>query len=397
MDDTQIILPTILYDDKLSTSEIVEEIKKMKQQKTIEKKYESKIKLRKDGRQYYIILNRKQLTAKSKELLYEKLWQMEYGRQNSSIANLYPEWMTWKRDYTAVSSKTLKEYSFLWKKYFENEEMFYFPMKDLKTIDFINFFRKITQSRQLTKKLFGNIKSLLNGIMAYAVEQEIIIHNPILDINCKQFPFKPVNKSNDTFTITERKQLLDYLKQKDDIYSLAIQLDFHLVLRIGELLALRWSDIEGDFIHIQNQCIKKTLMKDDLTFESRTYETVNRIKGNSNEGYRFQPITPDCKKILEHIKKLNPDGEYILMCNGSQLLTDTFNEHLRRHCCSIGIKPRSSHKIRFTVASILFSQGVELTALQQLLGHTTLSMTMHYIKQVTPLDNTIQIMSHALG
>ena len=38
MDDTQIILPTILYDDKLSTSEIVEEIKKMKQQKTIEKK-----------------------------------------------------------------------------------------------------------------------------------------------------------------------------------------------------------------------------------------------------------------------------------------------------------------------------------------------------------------------
>ena len=85
------------------------------------------------------------------------------------------------------------------------------------------------------------------------------------------------------------------------------------------------------------------------------------------------------------------------MQNGKQLLCDTFNEHLHKHCKAIGIPPRSSHKIRFTVASILYSKGVPLTSLQRLLGHTTVAMTMHYLRQVTPMEETVDIMAKALG
>lgn len=397
MDFENNILPSSLDDDTLSPSEIAEKIEKMRQLKAIIKKYEEQIKTRKDGRQYYVIINRKQITAITKESLYEKLWQMEYGRSKSSLKDLFPEWLIWKRDYTSTTNKTLKEYKYLWDALLQDDDIVSVPMKNLAVKDFTNFFRKLTKGRQLTKKRFTNLKSLLNGIYDYAIEEEIVSCNPIRDVNCKQLTFKPVNHSNEAFSIEEREKLLTYLQTVDNIYSYAIQLDFCLVLRIGELLALKWSDIENDMIHIQGQSLIDMKMNDDLSFTPKEHINVNHIKGNTDQGFRYEPLTPKALFILEKIRKLNPAGEYILMKDGKQITYDSFNRNLKNYCINAGIKPRSSHKIRFTTASMLFNDGMPLTNLQNLLGHTTPAMTMHYIRSVTPAETTTQIMASALG
>ncbi|MCL2719130.1 MAG: tyrosine-type recombinase/integrase [Lachnospiraceae bacterium] len=137
------------------------------------------------------------------------------------------------------------------------------------------------------------------------------------------------------------------------MYSLAIQFDFHVVMRIGELLALRFEDIEGDYIHIQAQRLTDFTMNDDLSFQPREYVNANHIKGHTNDGFRYQPLTPKAKEILEKVKEKNPNGKYIFMTDGHQLTADTFNDRLHRYCRKAGVKGRSSHKIRFTVASTL--------------------------------------------
>jgi site-specific recombinase XerD len=50
----------------------------------------------------------------------------------------------------------------------------------------------------------------------------------------------------------------------------------------------------------------------------------------------------------------------------------------------LGIDYRSSHKIRFSTASIMYKNGATGTELQALLGHTDLSMTNKYLKNITP-------------
>ena len=82
--------------------------------------------------------------------------------------------------------------------------------------------------------------------MNYAVEQELILHNPIGDINCKQLQFKPVNHKNDVITIEERQKILEHLENDNSLSSLAIRFDFCMVLRIAEHQALKWTDIEGE-------------------------------------------------------------------------------------------------------------------------------------------------------
>ena len=386
-----------IYDDKLTLSETLEQLEIMIKKKDLKAKYKDSIEQRKDGRQFYIYISRKQYTATTFDGLIDILYKLEYGRINFSLADLLPEYMLWRRDYTPASDKTLKEDMTNWRRFLQNEPLAQKPLKDILPKEFIQLFRKWTKDRQVTRKQFNNVKSLLNGIYYYAIENEIVEHNPIKDINIKQFPFKPVNNDDDVFTVEERKKLLAYLADKNDIYSLAIMLDFQLVTRIGELLSLRWRDIEGTNIHIQSQLLPERKMNDDLTFSKREYVNVSHIKRNTDKGFRYQPLTSEALRILDKIRELNPDGEFILMRDGKQLNTYTFNRWLKKYCEACNIPVRSSHKIRFCVASILYDSGVPLTVLQQLLGHTTTAMTLHYLRRVTPTEDTANLMNSALS
>ena len=389
-------LPSSLLDDTLTVSEISEKILNMKRKQEINRKYQDKIKTRKDGRQFYIYINRKQYTAVTYNGLIDLLYEMEYGRERSSLNDLFKEWMIWRRDCSSVCDKTLKEDLNLWKRYLQDNPITLIPLADLTPKDFIKLFRTWTKGRELTRKRFNNIKSLINGIYYYAIEEGIVAHNPVKDINSRQFTFKPVNNDDDVFTLEDRKKLLDYLKDDTSIYSLAIQLDFQLVIRIGELLALRWSDIENGNLHIQAQLLTERKMNDDLTFSKREHINVDHVKGNTDQGYRYQPLTQEALRILDKIRELNPDGEFILMSDNRQLNANTFNRWLKRYCEECNIPVRSSHKIRFCVASILYDNGVPLTVLQQLLGHTTTAMTLHYLRRVTPTKDTANLMNMAL-
>lgn len=251
-DTIKTLLSELMIDDKLTLSEVSEKVLYMKKKQEIERNYKNFIKTRSDGRAY-VYIKRKQIVAPNYRALINKLYDMEYGRLNSSLYSLFNEWIIWKRDFTSVCDKTLKEDVNNWKRYLQNEPLSQVPLKDILPKDFIQLFRKWTKDRKMTRKKFNNVKSLINGIYYYAIEDGIVEHNPIKDINSKQFYFKPVNNNDDVFTVDERKKLLSYLVDNDDMYSLAIQLDFQLVLRIGELLSLRWSDIAYGNITFQKR------------------------------------------------------------------------------------------------------------------------------------------------
>ena len=147
---------------------------------------------------------------------------------------------------------------------------------------------------------------------------------------------------------------------------------FYLTIRIGELKGLRFDDIEGSFIRVSR-------------FVNDQHEIVEHIKGYSSAGIRWLPLSPDALVLIVKIKMLAPDPDYMFLLdpeNHKFLTTSTFNKHLRRCCAALNITYRSSHKIRFSTASILHINGVTVPELQLLLGHASASMTHHYLKNV---------------
>lgn len=227
--------------------------------------------------------------------------------------------------------------------------------------------------------------------MNYAIEEEIISHNPVSDVNFKQFTYKPVESQIDNvFSHDDTQKLLWYLKPILEPYALAIQLSFYLFIRIGEIKAIRWEDIDYTkrtvYLHRQVTC-ERTL-NDDLSFSKRELKVSNQMKGNTSHGFRKQFLTDEALLILQKAAKINPDGVYVFEPNGEIMRTDSFNRHLKKYCEKAGVPYHSSHKIRFYNASTAFN-GENLTTLSYLMGHSETATTLHYLRNVNKRENDI--------
>lgn len=389
-DDQHAFLPEILQifcpDGKMTPSACAKIMNFTQKETLVAKKCDlKKIKCRPDDGRVYLIINRKAISSTSYPGLIDKLHDHFYGIQNVTLEVFFETWMVWRESETSTSEKTIKEDRFLWNALLKDAAITKVPIRELKPLDYITYFRSITKGRTLTRKRFNNLKSILNGMLYLAVEKGIIERNCLRDINYKQFTYKTEDLTTTPYTEEERLMVIRHLSANtSDIYSLAILLDFHLVLRIGELKALKWSDIHGNRIYIHQ-------------FVNYKKEIIEDIKGHTEQGKRFMPLTPAARDVLASLRKLNPDGDYILMRNGEPISTSTFNRRLKKCCGELGIEYRSSHKLRFSTASIMYKNGVEDTELQKLLGHTTLSMTRHYLKNIASDEETAAKMGAILG
>lgn len=320
---------------------------------------------------------------------YYKELYLDKSRKNILLRELYEEWMRYRRDETPAKAGTIHRNSLEWGRFYKDSVLAGMKVADIRPIDLLRFFRRLTKDREYTRKCITNIRSLLNGIFSYAVEEEIITHNPLLDVNPKQFTYKPVeNQSDNVFKKDEVEKLLPYLRNINEPYSLAIQLAFCLFIRIGELKALTWEniDLENRSIYLNKQITQEPTLNDDLSFSHKEIKVENYIKGCTSHGFRKEYLTDNALVILEKARKLNTDGEFVFMPYGRPMNTERFNIHLKRYCEAVGIPPRTSHKIRFYNASVAYN-GHNLATISKMMGHSSSSSTMHYLRDVMQDDN----------
>ena len=172
-----------------------------------------KLKVRPDDGRIYLIVNRKSITSTSYPGLIDKLYEHFYGIQSCSLEDFFEIWMKWRDEETSTSKKTIKENRFLWNALLKDRDITKIPIKELKVQDYIAYFRSITKDRQLTRKRFNDLKSILNSMLYLAVEKGIINHNCLRDINYKQFAFKAENHDIRPYTEKERLQIIAALSK----------------------------------------------------------------------------------------------------------------------------------------------------------------------------------------
>ena len=287
----------------------------------------------------YLYVNRKQIIGNSEEELFDKLYTLFYGAENYTLEDVFPEWLRFKRDNTPIDAKSLRIYIQEWNKYFVGQPIIKKKVTELESNDFVSLYRAWTAKRQLTPRLFSNLKSIVNGIYSYCIQElRTVKNNPSKNIDMRQFPTKPVRNEEDVFTISDREKLLKQLEDKTDIYSLCMRLAFYITIRFAEISHLKFKDVKGDRLYINGQYLLTTSMNDDLSFEENRYENVDHVKGYQREGYRYILLVPEAQKIIELVRKYHPprsDDDYIFrrMVDGEekQLSISTFNSKIKKN------------------------------------------------------------------
>ena len=75
------------------------------------------------------------------------------------------------------------------------------------------------------------------------------------------------------------------------------------------------------------------------------------------------------------------------------MLTDTFNERLKKYCNECCIQYHSSHKIRFYCASTAYD-GNNIATISKLMGHSQVATTIHYLRNVDKGNDSIEAFEH---
>ena len=174
----------------IDINEVEKLLSNMKKEKELEKLYDlSKIKERNTG-QYYIYINRKQITGNSREDLINKLYEMNFGINKATLKDLWKDHMIYRRDETKTASKTLQEYVSIWNNHFADKDIVNIPIVDIKSSTLTDFFKKYTKENKITEVRYKNLRAVLSSIFIYAIHKDIIKSNPANYIDKKQLTFK---------------------------------------------------------------------------------------------------------------------------------------------------------------------------------------------------------------
>lgn len=165
-----------------------------------------------------------------------------------------------------------------------------------------------------------------------------------------------------------------YNKNNRSITPLAIVFNFYLGLRVGELVALKWSDIDNNYLHVNHMEIAKYIIKDNGDVIKNGCEVVEYVK--SDAGVRDLYLTKEAREILKLVKRRSMefgyfDEDYIFVSSqsSSRLTTGSINKYLYGLCDEINISRKSSHKIRKTYISSLFDGGLNINKIREIAGH----------------------------
>lgn len=334
---------------------------------------------------------RKNIKAQTKEELLDKLIPIYFSGSHLdklTFYGLYEEWLEYKKTVTN-SPNTIKRHKQHYHKYFETSVLHDKKIKKVDELLLEEECNRIVKEFNLTRKEWCNARTILNGMFGYAVRKNYLTENLMNKVQILVKFKQVVRKTGKTETynseeLAEINRFLDReYEETQDASFLAVKVNFLLGLRVGELVALKWSDLcDANHIHIVREEIR------DQTDNS--YEVVEHTKTNKD---RFVVVVPKALDILNRIER---QGEYIFMRNGERITAIRIATILRKYANYQGVRIKSSHKMRKTYASNLNACGVPLDCIREMLGHSSLNTTLGYIYNPLTEKETFDLITKAL-
>jgi len=234
------------------------------------------------------------------------------------------------------------------------------------------------QAKGLAEGTIKKIYNLVQTAFKTASKREIISRNPfdLLDDGSRPKVSKP---EIDYWTVEEVRHFFNVLEHRQRIlFILAI----HTGMRRGEMLGLRWKDIdfEGGRLRI-SQSLKP------LQGLKKGVKTASGYRSISLSPYVLSELKKHRAMILqERLSTKHYQDHDLVICqpNGEPVSVGNFTKFWKRIVQNTGMRYIRFHDLRHTCASLLFSAGVHPKVVQELLGHSSIKVTLDTYSHMMP-------------
>lgn len=233
----------------------------------------------------------------------------------------------------------------------------------------------------LAPKTITNLNLFLHKALSYAKAEGYIPGNPAECINLPRGPKPQI----EILTRDEQARLVHTSYR--DRYGVFVRLVLFTGLRLGELLGLRWEDVD---------------FRDGMLYVRRTLNRLNKINPangqhsteivigtpKSENSTRSIPLLPMALRDLtewRHIQQNDQQTAGAAYQSSGMIVTNplggwieprTFKDYYDRMLKSAGLRHFTLHALRHTFASRAMEQGMDPKTLSTILGHYSVSFTL---------------------
>ncbi|MCR4989760.1 MAG: tyrosine-type recombinase/integrase [Lachnospiraceae bacterium] len=341
---------------------------------------------------YTILPGGKKIYSQTEFGLYDKILE-EYKifPKSTSFGSIFTLALAEKKNTENPREATIAKYK-------QNYHRFILPEFAKQKIETITRDKLMAYTQQMVntlhpkKKAYLEYKSVLNLVFNYAVYHDIISgSNPVHALKdavyLKSCDCMKHSLEEETYSREDIEQIKKAARNRKNIYphlypdgydahAYAILVEIEIATRVGELVALKWSDLIWDdnpriWIHSQ---IRRD--KDDNGERIYIYEPCTKNERGITNGGREFPMTEYVaslfKEIKAHHKRLGIDSEFIFAKpNGEMMTPDSYDRSLRRLIKSMGLNITKNHVFRKSFNSnVLIPKGFSDEERAALLGHS---------------------------
>ncbi|CCJ32845.1 tyrosine-type recombinase/integrase [Caloramator australicus] len=342
--------------------------------------------------------SKKEAEAKRDEYLNGIRNGLNVDFKNASLGELFHLWL-FEIVKMRTKPSTFERYEGIYRNYIKNSPLYGLRLCDIKSLQIQRYYNELFTIGK-SSSIIKNLNKLLKAFFNYALSEGYILKNPCSGKGI-------VIPKNDQIEIENEEEINVFTNEEIDRFKKALEnnrlkalflLALGTGLRQGELLALKWSDIDFDKkeLKVQRSIKKVSLINNDASREIKTIIQVPKTKGS----LRTVPIPSSLIPVLKEHKqkqalekiKAGPsynDNDFVFTTElGNNIDVRNLIRAYKRVLKKANIPYRKFHNLRHTYATKLFEAGVPLKTVSELLGHSNIAITANIYTHVMPKEKT---------
>lgn len=222
----------------------------------------------------------------------------------------------------------------------------------------------------LSQKTIKDMLIVLRMILKYGAKKNYCIYAPIDVI----FPTDREREELEVLSISNQKKIMKFVSENFTFRNLGIFICLSTGIRIGEVCALTWEDIdtENGIIHIRKTIQRIYIRENGIRHTELMIDTPKTATS-----IRDIPMTKDLLSVLKPLRKVVNENFFVLTNDITPTEPRTYRNYYKKMLAKLDIPPIKFHGLRHSFATRCIESHCDYKTVSVILGHSNISTTLN--------------------
>ena len=222
----------------------------------------------------------------------------------------------------------------------------------------------------LSQKTVKDILIVLKMIQKFGAKAGIL---PFAEWDIK-YPTEHNKQELEVLSVTNQRRIMQYAKENFTFRNLGIYICLSTGMRIGEICALKWGDIN---LATEMISVNRTIERIYIIEKGMKHTELVIGTPKTKNSIRDIPMSRELLKIIRPLKKVMNDDFYVLTNEATPTEPRTYRNYYKQLLKQLNIPNLKFHGLRHSFATRCIESQCDYKTVSVILGHANISTTLN--------------------